>query len=441
MPDLPRFALGTVQPDAELCPVLWGLLDTLERLGWHVQSFQSTAQLSPVCGVRCITGQSQRHLDSWMMSRATSREIFAHGSRASDVSVVEGHFDSAKPVDQKSSLNTLCQWLDLPQIAVIDVQKIDGCRLPPLPLGAAGLLLDRVRDSADGIRWQTWLEARYNVPVLGFLNRASKIRSLIGAREAGSPCRELCRALGERFEPTLKLQQLLKIAQSQPWQASAPRLFAPASENDQITVAVAFDEAFQGYFADTLDLLEARGARICDFSPLRSEALPWDTDIVYLAGLHSEQHALALSRNICLKQSLRNFVAQGGRVYAEGSGLAYLCEQMVLPDGRVFPMTGLLPAVAQSKLPHGALHPVETTFGPHVWLGAPGTKMRGYVDDAWELQPAPELGRCVVENDRCHDVVAAGRVIGSRMQVDLAGQPHLLASFFRPRLDALVEVD
>ncbi len=41
------------------------------------------------------------------------------------------------------------------------------------------------------------------------------------------------------------------------------------------------DDAFHCYFPDTLDLLELRGATVCDFSPLRDERLPVDTDIVY----------------------------------------------------------------------------------------------------------------------------------------------------------------
>jgi cobyrinic acid a,c-diamide synthase len=436
---LPRFAVGTIQPEAELCPVLWGLFDVLERVGWHVQSFQSTAQLAPVCGARCITGRSQRHLDSWMMSKATSREIFEHGARAAELAVVEGRFDSGRASHERASLDTLSDWLDLPRIAVVDVQKLGGCRAPLLPRGVNGLFLDRVRDGADGLRWQTWLEAYYGVPVLGYLNRATKLRSLIGAREAGSPCRELCRALGERLEPTLRMDRLVQIAQSKAWTKSADRLFQPQQHDDKIKVAVAFDEAFQGYFADTLDLLEARGADICDFSPLRSEALPWNTDVVYLAGMRNDQYAEALSSNICLKQTLRRFAGQGGRVYAEGAGLAYLCERMILADGRQFPMAGLIPATAAAKVSLEAV-PSEVTFGPQVWLGEEGTKMRGYLDRAWEILPEPGLTSFAQEEEHLYDFVGDGRVLGSQLQVDFAGQPHLVASFFRPRLGALLSV-
>jgi cobyrinic acid a,c-diamide synthase len=438
MSDLPRFSLGTVQPEAELCPVFWALLDTLERTGWHVQSFQSVATLAPVCGVRSITGQSQRHLDSWLMSGATCREVFDHGSRASDLSIVSGSYDSAKQGSQKSSLDTLSQWLELPQLVVIDVQQIQGCRLPTIPAQAAGLFLDKVRDSADALRWQTSLEALYGVPVLGHLNRATKLRSLIDARATGSPCRELCRALGERLEPTLRLEKLLRLAHSGSWHTAPPRLFAAPNTDDRIKIAVAYDEVFQGYFADTLDALEARGAAIADFSPLHGDALPLEADIVYLAGTRIEPWAAALSRNICMKEALRAFVHRGGRVYAEGAGLAYLCERLVSATGEQFPMVGLIPAIALQKPPVAAYRPAELSLGVNAWLGSPGMKLRGYADDSLELLPSAELSYFAEEVDHRYDLVGAERVIGTRLQVDFAAQPHLLSSFFRPRQGALV---
>jgi cobyrinic acid a,c-diamide synthase len=436
--ELPRFALGTVQAEADLCPLLWGLLDSLEQSDWHVQAFQSSAHLTPKCGVRCITGKSQRHLDSWMMSRATCREIFEHGARSADLSVVAGSLLPRDEGRRGGHLDLLSDWLDLPRLCVLDVARLDRCRLPAMPPGVAGLFLDRVPESGAAIRWWTWLEAYYGVPVVGMLPEIANLRSLVGTRNSGSPCRELCRAIGERLESTLRLDRLVTIAQSRPWTHHAPRIFARQETDDPIQVAVAFDEAFQGYFADTLDVLEARGARIGDFSAVRSEALPWDTDVVYLAGLHTEQQAEALANNVCMKQALRNFVAQGGLIYAEGGGLAYLCERMVLADGREYPMTGLIPAIAVHRGARSTPRPVELTFGPHCWLGGVGAKMLGYTDDAWSLMPSTGCLSFAQEPECQHDLVGQGRVIGSRLQVDFAGQPHLLASFFRPRLDALV---
>ena len=71
-----------------------------------------------------------------------------------------------------------------------------------------------------------------------------------------------------------------------------------------------------------------RGAVVVDFSPLRDERLPEGTDIVYLGCGHPEVYAAELSANHCMKLSLRNHIRSGGRIYAEGGGLAYLCQQM-----------------------------------------------------------------------------------------------------------------
>lgn len=438
---LPRIALGTIQIKAQLQPVLCGLLDVLERNHWHAQSFLSQAHLPSGTSARCITGRSQRHLDSWLMSKATCRELFEHGSQAADISVVEGCFPGAMRPEQKANLETLCQWLDLPPIVVIDVQAWQRCALPKLPEGVAGIVLDRVRDAADACRWQTELEALLDAPVVGWLDEASALRTALLARKCGSPCRDLCRALGQRLLPNLRLDRLFNIARSRPALPSQQRLFAPHDGDDTINIAVAFDDAFQGYFADTLDLLEARGARICDFSPLRSEALPWETDVVYLGSGPAERYAEALARNHCMKQALRNFVAQGGRVYAEGAGFAYLCERMQGIDGRQHGMVGLLPAVAASHEVTEPARPVEVTFNQHSWLGQRGTCVRGYVDGAWNILPGHTLTSIAAEAAHSCDFVGTERVIGCRMQVDFAGQPHLVSSFFRPRLGALVGVE
>jgi cobyrinic acid a,c-diamide synthase len=151
-----------------------------------------------------------------------------------------------------------------------------------------------------------------------------------------------------------------------------------------------------------------------------------------------ESHAEELSQNFCLMQALRNFVAQGGRIYAEGSGLAYLCERVILSDGRQFPMAGLLSgaAVAQRRSPEAL--PAEITFGRNNWLGERGVVMRGYLDSSWDLKPGPDLISFAAEESHRWNLVGTQRVVGCGMQVDFAGQPHLVSSFFRPRLSAFV---
>ena len=83
------------------------------------------------------------------------------------------------------------------------------------------------------------------------------------------------------------------------------------------------------------------------FSPLRDECLPADTDIVYLGCGSPHEHAAALAENHCMLMALKEHVCSGKRIYAEGGGLAYLCQHVEMADGKRTPMVGALRAVAK----------------------------------------------------------------------------------------------
>jgi cobyrinic acid a,c-diamide synthase len=201
-----------------------------------------------------------------------------------------------------------------------------------------------------------------------------------------------------------------------------------------LAVALAYDNAFDCYFPDTLDLLESRGATILDFSPLRDERLPPGTNLVYLGCGCPERYAAELSQNHCMKLALRNHLRGGGRIYAEGGGLAYLCQQIEIAEGDLWRMVGIFPAIACLSQSHHPPAPVEVTLGQESWLGQPGTRLRGYHNPRWQLKPVGSLTGCVVEPDHQYDLVKSCRAIGSQLHLNFAAQPNLLSNFFRPCL-------
>ena len=141
MIQLPRIAVGTVQAGVNPQLSTWALKNVLERSGLHVQSFYSQSRFLACDGALRITGQSARHLDSWLMQPGICRELFIHGARSADFAVVEGQFDVVGGATTVGgSLDKLCQWLDLPQIAVDDVRDLQLCRDLRLPQGDYGFL-------------------------------------------------------------------------------------------------------------------------------------------------------------------------------------------------------------------------------------------------------------------------------------------------------------
>ncbi len=269
MVELPRIAIGTVQPQAEPAVMAWALMDAAARCGTRVQSFLSHAYFCPRDGATAITGSPPRHLDSWLMPESMCRDLFYRGARASDLALVEGHFfgEAKEPQMPGSELTTLCAWLDLPRLAVVDARLLRACRLPPRPEVLDGVLLDRVRDTAEFAQLQTQFESLWKVPVLGWLGPLEAVRAEIAKVDCGQqPALELCHALGEAFARYARLEAILTLAARRPFAlAEQPCGGACHCAEKDLRVAVAYDEVFGGYFPDTLDLLEARAPRFATF--------------------------------------------------------------------------------------------------------------------------------------------------------------------------------
>lgn len=366
------------------------------------------------------------------MSPATCREIFVRGARLADLALVEGEFGSATVIgDSGGNLEPLCRWLNLPRLIVLDAVGIAKQGLPQRPASAEGLLLDRVDDSRHFARLATNLEALWGVPVLGALERTPRLPTRPEGMPGSSrpPRRFLSEAvdqLGRYWRP----ERILKLARGREFPESGPSRGSSDRGSAELTVAIAYDEAFNEYFQDTFDLLELRGASIVDFSPLRDESLPPQTDIVYLGGGRPERHAAALAENHCMTAALRSHLAAGGRVYGEGGGAAYLCQQMETPSGDLKRMVGILPAAARLRRTGADATPVDVTLDRANWLGGRHTRVRGYRDFNWDLEPLGPLAGFVADARHRFDLVGSYRAIGSLLHLDFAAQPKFLRRFF-----------
>ncbi|HEV2973190.1 MAG TPA: hypothetical protein VGY55_24705 [Pirellulales bacterium] len=455
MSPLPRLAVGSIQPDLDCRAIFWALLDVFDRIGLRVQSFLSRACLQELEAATTITGTSPRHLDSWLMTAEACRERFLRTARVCDLSIVEGTFADDSRGEMGSRLSTLSRWLALPRLGIVDMPSLSGCQVPAERPAVDALLIDRVVCSCDFYRWQTILESLWGIPVLGGLDEVPCLRAAIGQLGSGrQPPRGLCEKLGDRLLRHVRPWQLLDLAAQNEWPGAEPRCCANAAasrschtmppeelvawnEPANLTVAVAYDDAFFGYFPDTLEALEQRGVVIRDFSPLRDEALPQDADLVYIGCGRPDLHARDLAENHCLAMALRDHVCAGKRIYAEGGGMAYLCQQLALPSGERVPMAGILPAVASVASQRAAPLPVELTLASDLWLGSRGQRVRGYLNENWQIESVGALASCAAESERRFDLVERHQAVGSRVHLNLALQPALLEGFLRPSVPAL----
>ncbi|MCA9221846.1 MAG: hypothetical protein KDA71_16060 [Planctomycetales bacterium] len=441
-----QMAVGTAQTNVDHRPLFWALLAALEQRNLHTQVFYSRSHFVCSNGAIVVTGQDYRHLDSWLMSRELCRQLFAFGSRACDAAIVEGQFapppngpdvDESHEANRGGDLDQLCEWLELPKLAIIDVTRLHSCCLPPIPSDAAALLLDNVADEDEARRQTATIQALTGKPVLGWLPQLSVARDAVAKLNVGQrPDAELCRYLGEQLASRWKPCDLRRIT-LQPRRAVEATPMA-ANRQRPLCVAVAFDDAFQCYFQDSFDMLEAMGATLRDFSPLRGDVLPCEADIVYFGCGPVARHAYRLARNCCMREAIRRYVQQGGRIYAECGGLAYLGKQLQLPSGGHYPMAGILPISVKLAETWRDFEPTEMTLRETCWIGRRGQKLRGYLNPNWQVTPLGPVRRLASLPNSAHPLVGYQNVIGSQVHINFAAHADLLRRFFLPPRNELL---
>ena len=430
---LPRLALGSVQPHADTHFVAWALSDLFTRRSVQVQHFLSRCCFVPFQGAQSATGLGSRHLDSWLMSSDVCRELLVRGTGDSEIAIVEGRYDAGTTGEFcGGSLDRLCHWLDLPRMVVLDAALVENCRLPERP-AADALILDCVSGADQFYRLQTSIEALWGIPVLGALEALPRLRAAVRSQAgAGELSRDICEELGCALARYTRPEAILRLAARRDLPDGQSTLFPAHAARPAITVAMAYDEAFHCYFPDALDLLEALGASIVDFSPLHDEGLPPDADLVYIGCGHPERFAAELSQNHCMMSALRNHLCAGRRIYADGGGLAYLCQYVETPEGLWAPMVGALPAIARRSAQPAPPRPVELTLTEGNWLAAAGATIRGYLNTNWNLEPNGQWTSCFAQPGHEHDMVGRYQALGSRLQVNFATHPGILHHFVKP---------
>ncbi|WP_437781095.1 cobyrinate a,c-diamide synthase [Sorangium sp. So ce1097] len=372
--------------------------------------------LDPTYHARAVAGTSH-NLDGWMMGRDAVLSTFAAEAAGADVALIEGVmglFDGASPTGEEGSTAEIAKWLEAPVALVVDASGmarsvaalVQGFAGFDPGLRVAAVVCNQVgsRGHLDILR-QAQAQANRSTPVVGGLPRdeaqsfPERHLGLRTADEAALP-EERFDHWGAQAEAWIGLDALLEIARSAPAlpeaAASAPVVPEPAqgapaggaraAAQPRARIGLAFDEAFHFYYADNLRRLEAAGAELVRFSPLRDARLP-EVDALYLGGGYPEAHAARLADNAALRAEIRAFAGRGGPIYAECGGLMFLTEAIRTLDGRAHPMVGLVPAEAVMCEKLQALGYVEVETQARTILGGAGLRFRGHQFRYSELRP------------------------------------------------------
>jgi cobyrinic acid a,c-diamide synthase len=336
-----------------------------------------------------------------MCGRERVLATVARHAAGADLAVVEGVmgcFDGADATGDDGSTAQVATWLGAPVVLVLDVSAqsrsaaavVSGFERFDPALDVAAVIANRV--GSDGhARWVAdAIRARCRAVPLGGLPRDASLTlperhlGLVTAAE-GVLTPEFRARLADAIERSIDLDALLALGRDVPHRPPPQPL--PARGRGLVRIAVARDAAFQFYYRENLDMLEAAGAALAFWSPL-ADAVP-EADGFYFGGGYPELHAGGLADNVAARKTLRERAASGVPIYAECGGLMYLAAALEDLDGVVRPMVGVLPATARMKgrMTLGYRKVLFTAAGP---LGLAGRVARGHEFHHSTLDPVPD---------------------------------------------------
>ncbi len=366
----PRLVIAGTASSVGKTTLASGLIAAFKAQGLTVQSFKVGPDYIDPDYLAHVTGRPCRNLDSWMLGEGALQQVLAQGCLGADLAIVEGMmglFDG-RGGGTEGSTAEVARVIRAPVILVIDVGKMAesaaaialGFRtyLPSVKL--AGVLLNNVGSDGHRRSVEEAVWARARLPVVGALPAIAALgipERQLGLLPVGEN-KEWDRILGLLSEAVRKhvdLELLLKIAQKADLVPLVPKKVfrgTPAA-GARVRLAVAYDEAFNFYYPENLELLEEQGAEIVPFSPLEDGHVPADCAGIYLGGGFPEVHVERLARNGAMAESLQRAHRSRIPIYAECGGLMYLGRSLKTGDGQTFAMANIIPVEVEM---HSDLH-------------------------------------------------------------------------------------
>jgi cobyrinic acid a,c-diamide synthase len=315
------------------------------------------------------------------------------------VAVIEGNRGLYDGIDLDGSTSTaeLAKLLNAPVVMCVDCTKttrtmaavIAGCVGFDAKVMVRGVILNHVAGARHEAILRRSIEHYAGVPVIGAVPKLG--RQIFPERHMGlvpTPehgwAADAIQSIGRIATQHIDLETLLRIAgEAPPLAGVCPPSDSSGPTNQRAKaqpllarVGILRDAAFQFYYPENIEALQAAGAGIAFISPLRDDTLP-EIDALYIGGGFPETHAQELSANAGFSRRIRELVEAGFPVYAECGGLMYLGEELVL-EGRSYPMTGVLPlSFGLFKRPQGHGYTVVSVERENPYYPA-GTEIRGH---------------------------------------------------------------
>ncbi len=454
---IPRLVIAAPASGCGKTTVACGLMAALRARGLAVSGHKVGPDYIDPGYHALATGRPPRNLDPFLCGEELIAPLFRHGAAGAQVAIVEGVmglFDGADPgtvPGQEPGFGStahVARLLGAPVVLVVDAARA-GRSVAALVAGfaafdprtpVAGVVLNRVASDRHERLLRDAL-ASSGIAVYGAIRRTegivtpSRHLGLIPAAERAAEASQAVIRIADLIAASCDIDALLALARQAPalpgpaWEPrrppdpAAPDPAAPALAAPAPVVAVAGGPAFTFGYTEQCELLEAVGARVASFDPLRDEDLPEGTSGLILGGGFPEVHAAELSANERLRGRVAALARRGAPLAAECAGLLFRARTL---DGR--PMCGVLdvPATMTAKLTLGYR---QATAVHDSVLAPAGARIRGHEFHRTAVRPASGARAAWRFGSGELEGHVTGSGVASYLHTHWAGHPAAAARF------------
>lgn len=342
-----------------------GLMSAIKKSGLIVQGFKCGPDYIDPSYHTAVTKRASRNLDSWMLTKHDVLDIFTHGSQGSDISIIEGvmgFFDGKNPETNEGSTAEISVITKSPVLLVVNCESmarsaaaiVKGFQMFAEGPTIVAVIANKVGSEGHFQLVKKAIEQECHIPVIGYLKRELDIEiperhlGLIPSMERGE-LDSFFDQIGTLVSETVDIDKLLQLAIAEPLKVSRESSIFEKKRDRVVKIAVAKDSAFNFYYPENLEIMEAKGMELVYFSPLADEQLPEEMDGLYLGGGFPEEFAQELAVNQKAKRAIKEAIEKGLPTLAECGGFMYLTESIETTDKTKYEMAGVIPGSVQMQ--------------------------------------------------------------------------------------------
>ncbi|MPW26291.1 cobyrinate a,c-diamide synthase [Alkalibaculum sp. M08DMB] len=363
-----RFMIAGTNSGVGKTTISIGIMAALRKRKYRVAPFKTGPDYIDPGFHKYVTGNPSYNLDSYILEENHIKYLVNNASVDKDIGVIEGvmglydGFGVTSNIGSSAHISLVTQT---PVILVIDATGMSnsaaavvlGYKMLNQNVNIQGIIVNRVSGKEHYKLVKEIIEYHTNIKCIGYMPKNNDI-SLYSRHLGLIPADELIyledkiNKLIDIIEECIDVDLLLEISKQANKLEYNNKIYdnfikKHSKDYKNKKIGIAWDKAFTFYYQANLDILKKLGVQFIEFSPLADKKIPDNLDSVYIGGGFPEIFSKDLESNTEFKNSLVEYMENGGKCYGECGGFMYLSKGIKNLEGEYHEMLGFLPVTCE----------------------------------------------------------------------------------------------